>query len=83
MPPTTITTTTKESTLHAELDRDVAPVARGKKALLWQRVLDDVGYEGPGVDNAVRKGADLVGHAPLAGLLPEDTQPPALGQEDL
>ena len=72
-----------ERAFHDGLHPDVARVLHGKHILLWQQMLESIGYEDMGVVKEFATGTPLVGESEVTGLWPRKFKPASMTAADL
>ena len=72
-----------ERDFHDRLHPDVAKVLYGKRILLWQQMLESIGYEDMGVLKKFATGTPLVGKSEVTGLWPRKFKPASMTATDL
>ena len=65
----------EERGLHASCHPDVGDIIQGKRLLLWQRMLLDVGYVDSDLPLQFLKGFNVVGEVPACGAFPKPFVP--------
>ena len=73
----------EEAALHKELHPDVACVLKGKRIILWRRLLKDTGYPDLAIADMVTEGFRVTGLAAPSGVYAADLRPPSIPRSDL
>lgn len=72
-----------ERELHESLHPNVAQVLTGKRILLWQQMLESIGYEDMAVAKEFSDGTPLTGESEVTGLWPRKFRPASMTTADL
>ena len=73
----------EEQKLHETLPEHLRHVLKGKRLLVWQELLQHIGYPDTSLISDIQSGFRLSGWLGVSGVFPRKVRPPACTQEDL